>query len=235
VTSLGRPRLHLRVTDSTNARARALAAAGAPHGTVVTARRQTAGRGRQGRAWTGPPGRSLLLSVVVRAFDGLLPLRAGLAVADVAGERARIKWPNDVVLDGGKLAGILVEGRPQERWAVVGIGHNVAVRPEDLPAEVRSLAATLGRAPAALEPTLGELLHALENRLAQPAPDAAADLGRRDALLGRPLTWSGGHGEGAGIDAEGRLLVRTGGEVRALEAGEVHLGTGTGSDGPWTT
>ncbi|MEA2294075.1 MAG: BirA family transcriptional regulator, partial [Solirubrobacteraceae bacterium] len=79
--SLGTPRAHHRLTDSTNARARELASAGAPHGTIVTAAEQSAGRGRQGRSWAGPAGRSLLLSVIVRTFDGLLPLRAGLAVA----------------------------------------------------------------------------------------------------------------------------------------------------------
>src|SRR4051812_30256001 len=123
------PRAHFRVTDSTNARARDLAAAGAPHGTVVTAREQTAGRGRQGRRWVGPPGEALLVSVILREFDGLLPLRAGLAVADVAGEAARVKWPNDVLVDGRKLAGILVEGRPHEGRAGVGIGVNVSAAP----------------------------------------------------------------------------------------------------------
>ena len=83
--TLGRPRLHLRAIGSTNERARELAAAGAPHGTLVTAGEQTAGRGRQGRTWTAPPGRALLLSLVVREPDALLSLRGGLAVADVAG------------------------------------------------------------------------------------------------------------------------------------------------------
>jgi len=105
---LGRPRLHLRETGSTSERARALALAGAPHGTVVTAGRQTAGRGRQGRAWSSPPG-SLSLSLVLRGHDALLPLRTGLAVADVAGPEARVKWPNDVLVEGGKVAGVLAE------------------------------------------------------------------------------------------------------------------------------
>jgi BirA family biotin operon repressor/biotin-[acetyl-CoA-carboxylase] ligase len=173
--------------------------------------------------------------VIVRALDPLLPLRAGLAVADVAGDAARVKWPNDVLLDGRKLAGILVEARPQEGWAVVGIGLNVAVRPADLPPEVRDLAATLGRPTTALEPTLAELLPALARRLDQPAPALVEALRGRDALLGRPVRWAGGRGEGAGIDAGGRLLVRTEGEVRALDAGEVHLGTAAGTGGAWIT
>jgi BirA family biotin operon repressor/biotin-[acetyl-CoA-carboxylase] ligase len=232
--SLGRPRAHFRLTDSTNARARELAEAGAPHGTVVTAHEQTAGRGRQGRSWAGPPGRALLLSVIVRSFDELLPLRAGLAVADVAGPAARVKWPNDVWLDGRKLAGILVEGRP-DAWAVVGIGLNVAVRVEDLPEDVRAIAATLDRPPDALDATLRELLDALHARLGQAAMATLDDLRARDALLGRAVRWTGGTGEAAGIDADGRLLVRTAaGTVEAVAAGEVHLGTPPGSAASWT-
>ena len=106
--TLGRPRLHLRSTGSTNERARDLALAGAPHGTVVNAGEQTAGRGRQGRGWSTPPGSALALSLVIRDPDPLLSLRAGLAVADLAGPAATVKWPNDVLLDGRKVAGVLV-------------------------------------------------------------------------------------------------------------------------------
>src|SRR5690348_6098760 len=98
--TLGAPRIHFRLTDSTNARARELAERGAPHGTLVTAREQAAGRGRQGRAWVAPAGRALLCSLVVRNPPRLLPLAAGVAVADVAGPGARLKWPNDVLVDG---------------------------------------------------------------------------------------------------------------------------------------
>jgi BirA family biotin operon repressor/biotin-[acetyl-CoA-carboxylase] ligase len=225
--ALGRPRLHLRAIDSTNARARELAAAGAPHGTVVSAGVQTAGRGRQGRTWTTPPGRALLLSVVVRSPDALLPLRAGVAVADLAGPAARVKWPNDVLLEGRKVAGILAEGRPQDGWAVLGMGINAALRPEDFPPELRDRAGTLGLEPGDLDAALATLLHALEARLAE-APAALLDaLRERDALLGRPVTWDGGSGTGAGITAAGELAVRLadGGETR-LAAGEVHLGSG---------
>jgi BirA family biotin operon repressor/biotin-[acetyl-CoA-carboxylase] ligase len=222
--TLGRPRLHLRATSSTNDRARALAAAGAPHGTLVTATEQTAGRGRQGRTWAAPPGRALLCSVLLRDYDPLLPLRAGLAVADLAGDAALVKWPNDVLLDGRKLAGILVEARPQDGWAVLGIGVNVAVDLADLPPEVRERAATLGRAPGELERTLAELLRALEARLAEPPAATLAALRARDALRGRPVRWADGEGTGAGIDDAGALLVRlAGGELRTLDAGEVHL------------
>jgi BirA family transcriptional regulator, biotin operon repressor / biotin---[acetyl-CoA-carboxylase] ligase len=222
--TLGRPRLHLRETTSTNERARELAARGAPHGTLVTAGVQTAGRGRQGRTWSAPAGSALLLSLVLRESDTLAPLRAGLAVADLAGGRARVKWPNDVLLDGRKVAGILVEGRPQEGWAVLGIGVNVALSLGDLPEDLRATAGTLGRPPGELEAALGELLAALERRLAEPAAEALVALRARDALLGEPVAWAGGEGVGAGIGDGGVLLVRRDdGAVTSLESGEVHL------------
>jgi BirA family biotin operon repressor/biotin-[acetyl-CoA-carboxylase] ligase len=223
VIPLGRPRLHLRLTDSTNARARELAASGAPSGTLVTAREQTAGRGRQGRTWTAPPGRALLCSLIVRDPPRLLPLLAGVSVASVAGPAAMLKWPNDVLLDGRKVAGILVEGRPQERWAVIGIGVNVAVRPDDFPPELKDTAGTLGLAPSAIEPTLASLLGELERWLGAAEADVLDAVRARDALLGRPVRWAGGEGRGAGIDGDGRLLVRRGDEETALDAGEVHL------------
>jgi BirA family transcriptional regulator, biotin operon repressor / biotin---[acetyl-CoA-carboxylase] ligase len=224
VSPLGRPRLHLRETGSTNDRARGLAAEGAPHGTLVTARAQTAGRGRVGRTWVGPPGRALLMSLVLRELDPLLPLRAGLAVADLAGEGAQVKWPNDVWLEGRKVAGILVEARIQAGWAVLGIGVNVAVELSDLPAELQETAGTLGRSPSELEATLAELLLALERRLAEPADAALTALRARDALLGRPIAWDGGEGVGAGIDDGGSLLARLpDGRTIPLAAGEVLL------------
>jgi BirA family transcriptional regulator, biotin operon repressor / biotin---[acetyl-CoA-carboxylase] ligase len=220
--TLGRPRLHLRETTSTNDRARELATRGAPHGTIVTAGLQTAGRGRYGRTWSAPAGSSILLSLIVRAFDGLLPLRAGLAVADVAGPSARVKWPNDVWIDGRKIAGILVEARPVEGWAVVGIGVNVALDVRDLPRELHATAGTLGRTRAELEPALAELLAMLQQRLAEPPPAVVAALRDRDALLDRPISWAGGAGVGAGIDDAGALRVRLAdGSTRVLESGEV--------------
>jgi len=221
--TLGTPRLHLRRTASTNDRARELAGAGAPHGTLVTASEQTAGRGRQGRTWTAPPGRALLMSLVLREVPAVLPLVAAVAVADAVGDEAQIKWPNDVLVTGRKVAGILVEGRPQEGWAVLGIGVNVAVRAEDLPAELRETAAGLGSEPAGVEPFLGRLLAALEGRLAAPRAEVLAAWRARDALAGRPVAWDFGEGVAAGIDDGGRLLVDTGDRRVALSAGEVHL------------
>jgi BirA family biotin operon repressor/biotin-[acetyl-CoA-carboxylase] ligase len=236
VLSLGRPRLHLRRVDSTNARAKALAAAGAPHGTLVTATEQTAGRGRQGRTWSAPAGRALLLSLVLRERDELLPLAAAVAVAEVAGPAARVKWPNDVLVGARKVAGILVEGRPSERWWVLGIGVNVAVRPEDLPAGLRATAGGLGLAPGDVEPFLARLLAALERTLAAPPAAVLAAWRERDALRGRPVSWDGGSGRAAGIDDAGQLLVdQDGGGRVALGAGEVHLGTGSPPRPPLAT
>ena len=240
--ALGHPRLHLRRTGSTNERARELAFAGAPHGTLVTASEQTTGRGRQGRKWSAPRDSSVLMSLLLREPPALAPLAAAVAVCDVAGEHARIKWPNDVVVhnsgargegDLAKLAGILLEGRPQQGWAVLGIGLNVAVRLEQLPAELRQRssrespglpAATLGMAPEDVEPMLGQLIAALERRLSE-APEATLAAWRaRDALRGREIAWAAGSGRAQGVDGTGRLVVAlaNGGQT-TLGAGEVHL------------
>src|SRR4051795_10242494 len=165
--TLGEPREHHDTIGSTNDRARELAEGGAAHGTLVTAAEQTAGRGRQGRSWVTPPGTAIAASLVLREFDDLLPLRAGLAVADIAGERALVKWPNDVWIDGRKVAGILAESRSEPRWAVLGIGVNVAVDVDQLPEEAKAVAGSLGRTPDEVESTLAELLEALERRLGE--------------------------------------------------------------------
>ncbi|MEA2160531.1 MAG: BirA family transcriptional regulator [Solirubrobacteraceae bacterium] len=223
MSALGSPRLHLRRTASTNERARQLAGAGAPHGTLVTAAEQTAGRGRQGRAWVAPAGRALLMSLVLRGPRRLLPLAAGVAVAELAGPQAKVKWPNDVLVDGRKIAGILVEGRPQEGWAVLGIGLNVAVAMEDFPSELRSTAGTLGLGPEALEPTLARLLDQLGQWLQADESTVLDAVRDRDALAGSKVSWTGGSGRAGGIDGDGRLVVITDTGRVALDAGEVHL------------
>jgi BirA family biotin operon repressor/biotin-[acetyl-CoA-carboxylase] ligase len=263
VSTLGHPRLHLRCTGSTNDRARELALGGAPHGTLVTAAEQSAGRGRGGRRWSAPAGSALLMSLLLRTPPSLLPMIAAVAVCDVAGEDTRIKWPNDVVVESApptatatapsseerpedlrqgtrepqlaKLAGILIEGRPQEGWAVLGVGLNVAVELDELPVELRAggagrsatsplPAATLGRPREAIEPTLSLLLEALERRLAEPMEATLAAWRSRDALLGREIEWTAGRGRARGIDGTGRLVVALadGGQT-TLGAGEVHL------------
>ena len=200
----------------------------------MTAYEQTAGRGRQGRRWSAPPGSSVLMSLVLRWTNptrqpSLLPLIAAVAVCDIAGAKARVKWPNDIVLerdDGtlSKLAGILAEGRPQQGWAVLGVGLNVAVRTEQLPLELQSTAASLNKPPNAVEPTLHQLLAALSRRLAQPTQITLDTWRSRDALRGRQITWAQEQGRAEGIDGLGRLVVmQADGRRSTLDAGEVHL------------
>jgi BirA family biotin operon repressor/biotin-[acetyl-CoA-carboxylase] ligase len=224
--TLGSPRVHYRRCDSTNARLRDLALTGAPHGTLITASEQTSGRGRQGRTWTAPPGQALLCSLLLRRFPRLLSLAAGVAVAEICetvARRAELKWPNDVLVEGRKVAGILVEGRPQEGWAVLGIGLNISVNPDRLPPDLRDSAGSLNLPPAQLEPVLTGLLERLEVWLAANDAATLAAVSERDALKGRPIVWATGHGTAAGLDADGRLLVTTASGTAALDAGEVHL------------
>lgn len=227
---IGLPRLHLASVGSTSDVARERALAGAPHGALVTAGAQTAARGRQGRAWTTPPGTALAMSLVLREglSSGLVTLAAAVAVARACGSEAMIKWPNDVLLDGRKVAGILAEGRPHEGWVVLGIGVNVAVRVEELPAELRDRAGTLGRALGDAEPFLGALLAHLDVALRAPDEEILTAWRGRDVLLGEPVAWGEGDGERAGVargvDDAGHLVVELqDGTTTALHAGEVHL------------
>jgi BirA family biotin operon repressor/biotin-[acetyl-CoA-carboxylase] ligase len=220
---LGSPRIHHRRIGSTNAEARTLAQAGAPHGTLVTAGEQTAGRGREGRRWLAPPGSALLGSLVLRDAPPLVSLRAGVAVAEALTADAQLKWPNDVLIDGRKVSGILVESRPREAWAVLGIGINVALSLADLPEELRETAGTLGLDVSAIEPLLERLLENLAGWLGRPQRAVLDAWRRRDALAHAPVAWADGEGIACGIDDAGHLLVDSGGTMRALSAGEVHL------------
>jgi BirA family biotin operon repressor/biotin-[acetyl-CoA-carboxylase] ligase len=228
----GRPRHHHRVTDSTNERAGELASAGAPDGTVVTATEQTAGRGRQGRSWSAPAGKALLCSAILRPLDSahrLLPLSVPLAVCDAAEElgagECAVKWPNDVWVEKRKLAGVLIEARPP-RWAVIGVGLNVAIEPGEFPAELRETATSIG-SEADPEDALAALCEALA-RWVEASDDAVlTEFRRRDALRDRKIRWTGaGEGTGLveGVDERGNLLVKVeSGERIALGSGEVHL------------
>jgi BirA family biotin operon repressor/biotin-[acetyl-CoA-carboxylase] ligase len=228
--SLGRPRVHHRLTDSTNARARELALAGAPHGTLVTADEQTAGRGRSGRTWSANPGSGLLLSLLIRDLSerhAMLPLAVAVAVCEAVPDvPCQIKWPNDVWIDRRKLAGILIEGRPQEGWAVIGIGLNVATSAEEFPDELRDSATSLLAAGVTIdrEALLEALLHRLSAGLDAAYAQTLAAWRSRDALKGTEISWDSGSGTAAGIDDEGSLLVDTAEGRVALGAGEVHLG-----------
>jgi BirA family transcriptional regulator, biotin operon repressor / biotin---[acetyl-CoA-carboxylase] ligase len=238
----GHPHRHFRRTDSTNERARELATAGAPGGLVVTADEQTAGRGRRGRAWFAPPGSCLLYSALLRPYAGeqhpLLPLAVPIAVCEaaeaVAPVRCQVKWPNDVWIEERKVAGVLVEARPDEGWAVIGVGLNVAITEDEFPDELREIATSLlpteaeDGLPAGGAPSVRSALAALNEKLArwvEAGGEEILDAYRtRDLLSGRRISWEGGSGVAKEVDELGHLVVETTtGERIALGAGEVHL------------
>jgi BirA family transcriptional regulator, biotin operon repressor / biotin---[acetyl-CoA-carboxylase] ligase len=240
--TFGSPHRHFATTDSTNERAKELALAGAPGGLVVTAGEQSAGRGRRGNAWFAPPGACLLYSAVLRPFDAgqapLLPLAVPIAVSEAAEEvapvRCQVKWPNDVWIDERKVAGVLVEARPDEGWAVIGVGLNVAIPQDAFPAELRDTATSLlpteaeGGVPAGGAPGVRRALEELNEALGRwvdSSDDQVLNAFRaRDALCGRRISWDGGSGVAEEIDERGHLVVeKDDGERVALGAGEVHL------------
>jgi BirA family biotin operon repressor/biotin-[acetyl-CoA-carboxylase] ligase len=239
-TRFGSPHRHFRRVGSTSTVARELAGAGAPHGTVVTADEQTAGRGRQGRTWTAPPGAALLYSAVVRPLEprhSLLPLAVALAVCETAeqlrpGVECKIKWPNDIHLDGGKVAGILIEARPQDGWAVIGVGLNLTIAAEGFPAELRDRATSLfpdrSGVRNARDAYITHSASVLSERLGAwvdgDAERVLAGWRERDALLGREVSWEKGSGVAEGVDDRGYLVVGVAGRGRVtLGAGDVHL------------
>ena len=230
---------------STNDRARELADDGAAHGEVVIAESQTAGRGRRGRSWSSPAGRNLYLSVILR--PSLPPQRAPelTLVASVAaceacrksGVDAGIKWPNDLLVGGRKVAGILTELSAEAdavHWVVLGLGVNLNAGPEDFPEDLRAVATSLAiergqPVPRALfaAALLSELeqwldLHAAEGF--EPIRSAWRD---RSVTLGREVRVDGDGGEIAGIaediDASGALLVRGSAGLSRVVAGDVRL------------
>jgi BirA family biotin operon repressor/biotin-[acetyl-CoA-carboxylase] ligase len=234
--TFGSPHRHFARTDSTNSRARELAEAGAAHGTVVTAGEQSAGRGRQGRTWTAPPGKALLYSAVLRPLDRRhlqLPLAVPLAVCEAAEElqegiECTIKWPNDIWLDGRKLAGILIEARPQDGWAVIGVGLNLTIAPGEFPAELRETAISLfdsSEGDRGITHLAAEVLSRhLDRWVEEEAGEILSAWRKRDALRGREIGWEEGSGVADGVDDRGNLVVIVaGGDRVALGAGEVHL------------
>jgi BirA family transcriptional regulator, biotin operon repressor / biotin---[acetyl-CoA-carboxylase] ligase len=241
----GSPHRHFRRTDSTNERAKELAVDGAPGGLVVTADEQTAGRGRRGNEWFAPPGSCLLYSALLRPLAAdrapLLPLAVPVAVCeaaeDVAPIRCQLKWPNDVWVDERKVGGVLVEARPDEGWAVIGVGLNVAIPQHDFPTELRETATSLlpteaeGGLPPGGAPGVRRALAALNESLgrwiAASDDEVLAAFRARDVLCGRRISWEGGEGLAKEIDERGHLVVeKSDGERVALGAGEVHLAVG---------
>ncbi len=248
---LGAPIHLLAATGSTNDDAKAGARQGAPHGAVWIAETQSHGRGRQGRTWVSPPGENLLFSVLLRvscapARVPPLSLVCGLAVRDAVakalgddGERVLVKWPNDVVIADAsagfrKVAGILVESAltgSKVEYIIVGIGVNVHTR--DFPADLGAIATSIARE-TSKHPDRGEILvdilGALERDIEAAAHRGLAGVLPRllahDALKGRAIVSEDGSvsGLGAGIDLDGRLLVRRAdGVVAKVASGEMRV------------
>ena len=219
---------------STNDEAARLADAGAPEGTVVWARRQTGGRGRRGRTWASPVG-NLYTSTILRpgcaaARAAELGFVAALAVSDIvpAGRAVRLKWPNDVLVDGGKVAGILLESATDQTGAVqhviAGVGINVGFAPQ-LP-EMRYPGAALG---GSVEAALERFTTALAARLAEWRSEGfelvranwlakAGPLGAEvDVKLGEEVV----RGRFGGVDHAGALLLETASGPRRIVSGEL--------------
>jgi len=222
--------------DSTQDAAFALAEAGAADGSAVVADSQRAGRGRQGRPWHDEPGANLLCSVLVRPRLApgqwpLLSLAAGVAVARAleraAGVAARLKWPNDLVSGGRKLAGILVESRTTAAAAVVvGIGINVAQErfPVDLEASATSVQLITGR-PVDREVLLGMLLEEFAGWRRRLECDGLGPIREawveRSATLGTVVRVGGVRGRAVDLDADGALVIDDGERRHRVVAGEL--------------
>jgi BirA family biotin operon repressor/biotin-[acetyl-CoA-carboxylase] ligase len=251
---LGREVHWAETVDSTNTWARQLARAGAVEGTVALAEAQTAGRGRLGRSWFSPPGANVYLSIVLRpevppARAPQLTLVAGTAVAatiaSLVGARPALKWPNDVLLSGAKVAGLLTEMDSEAdrvAFVVLGIGVNLNTSAEDLRSGVgataTSILAATGRA-VERAGFVGRLLGELEGRYRRYLAEGFAGLREEwesySCVTGREITVAGPDGErrgrAVGIDADGALLLRDpGGAVLRVLAGDVTVVDGYA---PW--
>lgn len=224
----------LDCVSSTNDEAARLADDGASEGTIVWAREQTGGRGRRGRRWASPVG-NLYTSTILRpdcpaARAAELGFVAALAVADIvpAGRTVRLKWPNDVLVDGGKVAGILLESAIAQtgmvQHVIAGIGVNVGFAPQLL--EMRYPGAALG---GSVEATLGKLVAALAARVTGWRHEGfamvrahwlakAGPLGAEvDVRLGDELV----RGRFDGVDHQGALLLKTASGPRRIVSGEL--------------
>ncbi|MGH2523608.1 MAG: biotin--[acetyl-CoA-carboxylase] ligase, partial [Anaerolineales bacterium] len=245
---LGHPVYLFHQIGSTNDQAKHLADAGAPEGLLVVAEGQTAGRGRAGRRWMTPPGTALALSLILRPRSPAflaehaprLTMLAGLAACEAIEAacrlRAVLKWPNDVLIAGRKVGGILVETAlkgDELDYAVLGLGINVswAPSPEAVDFPATCLLAEAGHEVDRLS-LLRAILTQLEARYPMLAttgdPSLLADWRARLALMGEPIvlhTESGAHaGRAEDVDSAGALIVRLeSGEMLRVLAGEVRL------------
>jgi BirA family biotin operon repressor/biotin-[acetyl-CoA-carboxylase] ligase len=243
--------VHRRV-DSTNRIAEELASEGAPEGTLVLADAQSAGRGRLGRSFFSPGGRSIYLSALLRPPEAPEEVHLYIFVAAVAVATAvrgfvpapvdvSIKWPNDVLLDGRKTSGINLPAQIANHRvtsAVLGIGVNVNVREEEFPAELRGLATSLRIASGALVDRVAfaeALIEALEREIDRFRSEGFApvldDWGKFFRMRGLPVRVGGPgvqqeiEGTVEGVDPHGALLLRTEGGPKRVLAGDVTLVT----------
>jgi BirA family transcriptional regulator, biotin operon repressor / biotin---[acetyl-CoA-carboxylase] ligase len=227
---LGTPRIHVEECESTQL---LLLDSDLPEGAVATADHQTGGRGRLGRVWVEAPGTAVLCSVLLRPPAGRavaqLSLVGGLAVAEaverLSGLAALIKWPNDVLVEERKVAGVLAEQRGES--VVLGIGINVNQGEAHLPADARVPAGSLRSVAGRLferEEVLAALLGRLDELYARWRDSGFAavhaDLAARDFLRGRRVSVNGVEGLAGGLDQEGRLLV----DGSPVASGEVSFG-----------
>jgi BirA family biotin operon repressor/biotin-[acetyl-CoA-carboxylase] ligase len=226
---------------STNDVAATLADRGGPEGTLVVADAQTAGRGRHGRAWASPAGAGLYISIVMRPAAhaiGLLTIAAGVALADgiqaATGLQPQLKWPNDVYIDGRKLAGILAEAGSSSagvQHVIVGCGINLmpAAYPPEVAVRATSIESELGR-PIDRGLLLVECLAALHLHYRELQSNSHAMVidrwrDRAVSTFGRRVEWDVAgvtrHGVAEDIDDTGALLVRDGTTRARVISGEV--------------
>jgi len=233
--------LFLVETSSTNDVVREQARKGAKAGFLVAATRQTKGRGRLGRSWESPSDRGLYVSILLRpdlavAEAGQLTILSSMAMVDavesISGFRPQIKWPNDLLLNGRKLAGLLIETEREGArlaFAVIGMGINVRHDARDFSPEVRGLATSLYLATGQLyrrADLLVALLHAFEKRLGRPFEEVREAWAASSLTLGQQVTLTTvrgrKHGQALGLDDSGALLLRNdAGEVEAVTAGDM--------------
>lgn len=227
--ALGLPRVDAHASlASTMDEAHALAAGGAEAGTLVLAELQTAGRGRNGKRWASEPRAGIWATVIERPRDAsgieVLSLRVGLGLARVLSRwtpsAIQLKWPNDLFVDGGKLAGVLIEARWRDQrpdWVAIGIGINLQ-RPRDQPD-----ATALQRADAS--EVLGEVIPVVREAAAATGPLTDAELaafGARDFARDQTLV-APAAGLARGITADGALLIESNGALQAYRAGSLVL------------